>query len=249
MSKVLLGCIIFGLSTFFVSTVHAQQLTTSSTSGTVTPTLPVSTLKNDVMKSIKADYKEQRKTIQESMKLKKEEIRKTVADQKMTLKESLDGLSDQKKATVVERISDKLAKFNESHTDRWMSVLDTLQMRLDAIKEKSDAAKTVGKDMAATEANITAAQNAINAAQTAVTTQAGKTYPIQITTEARVHAVVQTVVTQFKTDMMLAQRLMVAAYESVTKASTSVALEMNGSAITPTQPTGMVTSTPSAIQE
>ena len=123
----------------------------------------------------------------------------------------LAAIRDEKKKAIVARIDQQIVKLNSGRTSTMLRHLDTIQGVLDKLKTKTQDLANDGKDVTAINAAITKAQAAIDSARTAITVQAGKTYTINITTDANLGSAVSNTRLAFARDLKTVHQAVVTA--------------------------------------
>ncbi len=104
------------------------------------------------------------------------------------LKAKLDTFKDQRKANVVERINDNLARINKNRTDQMGARLDRLSNILTRAETRIQQSTLTETDKLKVNESIATASASITAAKAAVDVQAAKDYTIKVTTESAVKA-------------------------------------------------------------
>ena len=132
-----------------------------------------------------------------------------IQEARAKFKEGLTMIKDQVKQRLVQRIDKRIAEINKNKTDRYIKVLDVLQVFVDRTSEISTDSATL--------TNIASAQIAINAARLTVVAQAEKVYTMDITDEQAIRANAGTVISQFKHDLAAMYRLVIDAKVAVQK--------------------------------
>lgn len=113
------------------------------------------------------------------------EIRKDEYERRrLELKAKIETIKDQRKKTIINNLSEKMALVNQRRTTFWKNVLTKLSQILARAKTKTSELKAAGKDTSAVDAAIVSADTAIKNAQAAIDAQAGKSYLFNFTTEA-----------------------------------------------------------------
>lgn len=140
-------------------------------------------------------------------------------DARAEFKEKLAELKDTRKKALVEKLDTRFANVNKKATDRFLETLSKLTEVLNRIQTKATEAKTAGKDTAEAQTAITTAQAALANAKTAVSTQAGKTYTITISTEDKLRMDVGTTVSALHTDLRTVHKLVTEAKQAAVKAA------------------------------
>ena len=132
---------------------------------------------------LKQNLEQQREQMKQRMEQEREMLKNKIETKKEELKTHLATIRDEHKKQAVERINDNLDSINARVTTGFSNALDMLGNVLDRIVKRSDDSEVSGIDVSSVVAAVVAAQTAIGDARTAVEAQAGKTYPITISTE------------------------------------------------------------------
>jgi hypothetical protein len=127
-------------------------------------------------------------TAKEKMASKAADVRPLVASGSGTLRDKLKTFKDQKKAVIIERISQTLANINQRRTAEMLRHVDTMNGILGKAQDRANASNGEGKDVSSVTTDFTSASNALANAKTAVETQSKKTYDIKISSESGARA-------------------------------------------------------------
>lgn len=146
-------------------------------------------------------FLEKRQEIKEDFKERLNDAREKNASRAAEFKANLEKIRDERKKKIVENVSARISDRNEAWVLHWKSVLDRLVKIIDKMETKVTEFKEAGKDTSEAKTAVSKARTAISDAQAKVNTQAGKTYPITITTEAGLGKDVSLVVNTFHTDV------------------------------------------------
>lgn len=201
MTRKLLVLIFPLLFLVFVTTVSAQNLSTTGSAQTPTSTNPNLKLKNQVQL-----LEQQKKAA--IMKV-REEAKVKIQAKREEFKTRIQTIKDQKKKVLVERIDAKLAETNRKFTAKFSDILVRLQEFLDKIKQRTADAKVL--------ADVAIAQTAIDAAIAAVDEQAAKAYTMDVADETSLRLNAKTVVSQLRQDLSAVHKLVVDAKQAVQK--------------------------------
>jgi hypothetical protein len=183
----------------FVPSVSALNATTESAQTTTTD--PGTKLKQQ-MKLIQDQKKDTLTQVRNDAKALLQTKREEFKARVLTIK-------DQAKKALIERIDGRIAEVNKNQTDKFIDVLNKLQVFIDrANGTASDTAKLT---------DTTVAQNMINSARTAVTAQAEKSYTMMITDDAALKVNAGTTVSQFRHDLIAVHKLVQDAKQAVQK--------------------------------
>lgn len=139
----------------------------------------------------------------------------TKANGREQFRVKLQTIRDEKKKAIVERIDQQIVNLNTIRTTIMLRHLTKIEEILNKVEARTNEVAATGKDVAAVRTAITKARDAIAAARTAVNAQVGKTYTINITTEASLGSAVATARKQFASDLLAAHKTVVAARKSV----------------------------------
>lgn len=148
-----------------------------------------------------------------------------------TFKKKVEALKDERKKLAVERIDERLETVNENRTNRFTQVIDKLQDILDRVSKKAEGLKTAGKDTTVLDKAIQDAQKAIDLAKASVTTQAGKTYILEVPNETVLKVSVGATVSKFRKDLAITHKTVVNARQAVHQAVRELARLSNARGI------------------
>lgn len=149
---------------------------------------------------------------------KREEIKTLLETQHEAFKEKVATIRDEKKKMTVENIQDRMTKLNQERTDIMAKHVSKMSEIVGSITEKTEEQKIAGSDVSRILAAITSSEEAISAAQTAVTSQAGKTYVVTITSETNLKSDVETVRRTMVSDLKKTQEKIIIARKAVSLA-------------------------------
>lgn len=138
-------------------------------------------------------------------------------------KEKIQGIQDEKKKLIVERISTNVTSKNTALTTKMTSALTRMSAILTNLSAKAASLKAAGNDTTALDSAITSAQTAITSAQTAVTTQSQKEYTATITTDTNLKSPMGQMISQFRQDVMNTHKSVTAAKQALMKVVTELA--------------------------
>lgn len=140
---------------------------------------------------------------------------------RQAFQEKLQGIRDERKHQLVERIQNKMTMINTNRITIMSQKLEKLSTILATIQTKTKAASDAGKNTTTVDTTIINAESAITAAKTAIAAQAGKQYTITLTaTEgAALKMDVSTTAKELRTDMQSTHALMLAAKQAVLQAA------------------------------
>lgn len=172
--------------------------------------------------SLKEAITADREAFKTQLEAKKTEVKQKVEAEKSALQEKLKALKDERKKQTVLNVSDQLQKVNGEYLDKMTKVADNLSEVLRGISSRADKAALEGRDVSAIRADIAEAEAAITAARSFISVQAGKTYAIQVTTEANLKTDVSAARESLKTDLGIVKESVQKAREAVQKAATDL---------------------------
>ncbi len=144
------------------------------------------------------------------------------------LKDRLQAFQDKKKAALVQLVSDLLEKINAQRTKMMMQHLTTMSNIVSKLESRVAQVATEGKDTTAATSSISDAKVKIQAAKVAVTSQQGKEYVIEASSEAKIKDEVMTVRKSLHTDLKAVHMLVVDARKSVADAIETAAKTLGG---------------------
>lgn len=154
-------------------------------------------------------------------------LRQQTKDRLAALRQKLTQLKDQRKAAIVERINTKLARVNEKATNRMTTVIEKLDSILARIDNKTQSASAQGKDVSTAQGMVASANNALADAKSAVSSQAGKDYTIQISSEDSLRSDVGATFSQLQQDLRSTRKTVIQAKQAVMQAARALKLIMN----------------------
>lgn len=134
-------------------------------------------------------------------------IREKIASREAIMKAKLETFKDKRKAEVAERVNTNLNAINLKQTSQMQKHLNTMSSILDRLETRVTAKDAI----ASTRANIATTSAAL-------TSQAGKDYTIQVTSETRIKSDVQNQRDKLKTDLMTVRKMVIDAKQSVANA-------------------------------
>ncbi len=162
--------------------------------------------KRDEMKAqIQTKADELKKLILE----KRDDLKAIIAAQRANLVEKLKQIKDENKRKISESIYDKISALNNRLSDHFLAVLNQLEKVLNNIGSRADKAEGAGHDVSVVRTAIADAQKAIDLSREAVKIQAGKTYPIVISSSTlSVSNSSSTLSTKLKVDVGKARQML-----------------------------------------
>ena len=173
------------------------------------------------MSSPSAMYPEKkmiRENVKDMVQAKREEAKTLYQTKREELKTKLTAIKDERKKTVAENLDARLANINKNRTDEMERALTRLQEYLTRLTTHAQIAKSEGKDTALLDTAIATVQTDIEAAQAAITTQAGKDYIANVTTDASLRTAFSTIITQLKTDLLTTHKTLETVRKDLLKA-------------------------------
>lgn len=162
------------------------------------------TEREDILKAVSEGPKEamqllqeRRQEFQKEVEVKREELKNTIQERRVEaekiitakreeLKTKLGQFKDEQKKRVTEQVSENLNKVNQNAVNRFTNNINELERALTNISTRADKATANGSDVSSVLAAIQIAKDAVELARNAVSVQAGKTYSVAISTEAKV---------------------------------------------------------------
>lgn len=150
---------------------------------------------------ISAPVAEKQATFRETVMQKRMEALTTAQPRREQFDEQLQTISDAQVVSVVQRLDDNFISINNSTTDRWTTALEQMSDMVDRAGSQAADLEESGMSTVALTSAISRAKTALTTAQAAVSTQAGKSYIVNITTEAALPASVRTMALQFGSDI------------------------------------------------
>ncbi len=172
-------------------------------------------LDKDREENLRRLFKEKREELREDIAKKRQEAREEFREKKQEFRERLSEIRDEKKKEILEHLDNRINEIKTHRVDQMTKHLNKISEVLEKVVGRAADAKANGKDTSAVDAAVTIAQAAIGAAQSCLTTQAGKQYVIELTTEENAKTDVGAVHQQLRADLTVCHQLIVAARQSV----------------------------------
>lgn len=194
-----------------VTPVFAQEMPVSNDASSSSAPVAQPLMGTSPVKTLRQAFQQDKEAFREQVSQMRQEVQSKIQAEKAALKEQLQKIKDVRKQQVVENINDKIVSINEKYTGKWSDSLDKMQTNLTALQAKATSTS------AGVQTDITAAQTAITVAKTAVSAQAGKTYSIQVVSDATLRTTVGQTVTEFRTDLLGVQKQVMAAHTAIQK--------------------------------
>ena len=180
---------LFGFQTSGSIRGESTSSAVSSTSATTTTTSAKPFTPNNIV-SLEAKFLEKQATALSAWEAKR-----------ASFSASLKAIKDEKKKTLLETIQNRLAEINKNQTALLMRKLKRLNIGVEEMQKLAQAYEKEGKDLSAVTTSLSTANQAIADAISSVTTQAGKTYVISITSETNAKNDVGKVRVQLSSDL------------------------------------------------
>ncbi len=178
---------------------EADEATEEAVESTVTPARENKRMEvMEKTREIREEAAQKRKEVQEEIMKKREEAKEEFAKEREEFKMKLEEMTDERKQQIVEKVDERISEMNERITGRLAEHLDKITEIIDRIEEK---AGDLEGDTKAVDDAVTVARAAVETAQESVAEQAGKEYIIELTEEGNLKEDVQSVVSQFRTDI------------------------------------------------
>jgi hypothetical protein len=168
------------------------------------------------------------------MKASREELKTKLEDNRKALLEKIKGFKDERKKETTERIYANLNEVNKKVTTEMTENLGKISEFLVKLSDRATTATANGKDVTSAKAQITVAQTAVATAQAAVTVQAGKTYNVNVTTEANLQVATKAVRDQLYADLKTTRETVKTARDAAQKAAVTLAQSLESSTGAPT---------------
>ena len=124
-------------------------------------------------------------------------------------------LKDQRKALILQRISEQIDDKNSRWMTHFENVLTRLTAILEKIKTRTDKAETAGLDVSTVRTLITEAETAIQTASDAIAAQEGKSYAIDISDETALGVTAGEVIKELRDDLTTVRELVFDARQAV----------------------------------
>jgi hypothetical protein len=164
-----------------------------------------------------------RENFQKAVQAKRTEMENAVKTQRDELKTKLKNIKDERKESAVDRIDQNITALNAKTTTHYTNVLHQIAGVLSRVGSRTDKAQVNGKDVTAVRTAVSSAQSAITTARAAVVVQTGKTYALNITTDATLKNNIGVARKALRADLKSVENLVKVARESVRQAATTLA--------------------------
>lgn len=193
-------------------------------------------LDKDREENLRRLFKEKREELRENIAKERQEAKEEFRVRRQEFREKLAEIRDEKKKEILEHLDRRINEINTHRVDQMTKHLNKISEVLEKVVGRAADAKANGKDTSAVDAAATIAQAAISAAQSCLTTQAGKQYVIELTTEENAKTDVGAMHRQLRSDLTVCHQLVVAARQSVRTTIQALAHVLGSSApnISPT---------------
>ncbi len=129
------------------------------------------------------DIEKMHDTMHENMQKLRDEMKTKMEGYRKDLHDKLASMRDERKKNLVEHLDTRFGEIHDKFVEHFTKVLDRLDEILGRIQSRADKAAAAGKDVSPATKAIAAAKPLIDAARAKVQDFAGKTYPLNITTE------------------------------------------------------------------
>ncbi len=186
------------------------------------------TLKDEWQEKLKA-VQEERKTVREEMKVRVRSASEAAKLVREEFKSRLAEIKDAKKRLTLQRIDLNLGKVNEKWVEHWNKTLTRLSELLVKLESRTASIEEAGGDVTGVRLAIVVAEEAIAEAQDAINTQAGATYIIEIEDDDNLGGAASAVIQQLREDLKEVTDVVRLAHEAVKE----VLQELKGLEITP----------------
>jgi len=130
-----------------------------------------------------SDVMSLRKSFKDDLEERRAEMKAKLEVNRGLLREKLSSIRDERKKALVEKLDKHFEEIGNRMIDHFTKILDKFEDVLGKIDDRADKAETNGKDVSSVRTAIDEAHKLIQTARGLITAQAGKTYPINITTE------------------------------------------------------------------
>jgi hypothetical protein len=135
----------------------------------------------------------------------------------------LQGIQDERKKQVVERVAGQIQDVNIKYLDRLTTVVSNLEEILRGISSRADKAALEGKDVTLVRADIAEAEALIATVRGYITEQSGTTYPITVTEEANLGSDVSGARDRLRADLTILKEEVKKVHDAVRKAANDLA--------------------------
>ncbi len=146
------------------------------------------------------------------------EVRANIASREAALKQKLQQFRNKEKANIAERISTNLNKINERRTGEMLNNLERMAGIVSKLEAKVNESSSKGKDTTTVSEAISKAKAKIEVAKAAATTQKGKDYTVNATTEDKLKTDVSASRNLLHQDLLSVHNLVVDARKGVADA-------------------------------
>lgn len=167
--------------------------------------------------------KDQRIEFKKEFEVRKEETKIKVEEMRAKFKENLGKIKDEKKKLSSEKIFEIIHGLNTKLTNNLSEKVDKIENVLVSIESRINKAEEKGLDVIKAKAEAEKAKIAIKTAREAVSTQAGKIYSVDITTEANLKAEMKKLRDLFRADMKVVHEKVKLAHTAVKNTAEALA--------------------------
>jgi hypothetical protein len=136
----------------------------------------------------KVELEKVRDEFKKAVEVKRAEVDNFVKEKRDELKTKLQNIKDERKKEAVNKIGESIVNLNTKMTTHYSNVLNQISDVLSRVVSRADKAQANGKDVATARTAVSKAQSDIAAAQAAVVAQTGKSYTLNISTDAKLKA-------------------------------------------------------------
>lgn len=196
-------------------------------------------------KELKDKMEARAEDFKKKLELRTEETKKKMEMGRAEFKKKLETVKDEKKKQIAERLDSQMAELNSRRVQNFTDTANRLNEILNKIVTHTDKVELAGGDVSSVRTSITAAQGATESARAAITTQAGKTYVVAITTEANLKNDVGAVRQKLETDLKTVRVALQSVRDAVKKAAQSLEFVAQETANPGTAATSPATTPPS----
>lgn len=131
----------------------------------------------------------ERDTLRQDIKTRREAARTKIEADRKKLQTKLATIKDERKKAVVERLDQRFVEINDKMTDQFNDTADRLEDLSSKLQGRIKDAATAGKDVTTAQTALDKVPPKITELRSMITAQAGKTYPMSITTEGKLGSV------------------------------------------------------------
>ncbi len=136
---------------------------------------------NNRKEKLMEEAKKRAENANEKLKNIREQVQKKIEQKREEMQQKIEKIKDEKKKKQADQIAKQFDHTNQVWTNHFADLLKHYDAVLQKIKTRTDKAAANGKDVSAVKIAILNAETKIADGRTAVTTQAGKTYTVDVT--------------------------------------------------------------------